>query len=51
VAFSFRLEIAIGTGTFRGEPALGIFDRMLGDVERIVSAIEAETARILASRS
>ena len=42
----FRLEVLIGTGTFKGEPALGIFNRMLGEVERIVAGIEAETARL-----
>lgn len=42
----FRLEILIGTGTFNGEPALSVFDRMLGEVERVISAIEAETVRL-----
>ncbi len=50
VMFLFRLELLIGTGTFRGEPALGIFDRLRSEVERVVSAIEAETARILTKR-
>lgn len=49
VIYAFRLEVLIGTGTFRGEPALSIFDRMLGEVERVVSAIEAETTRLLES--
>jgi hypothetical protein len=47
VAFVFKLELLIGTGTFRGEPALGLFNRLLSEVERVVSAIEAETARLL----
>jgi hypothetical protein len=47
---SFRLEILIGTGAFRGEPAAGIFGRLLGEVERVVSGIEAETARLLRER-
>jgi hypothetical protein len=42
----FRLEILIGTGTFKGEPALGVFNRMLSEVERVVSAVEAETSRL-----
>jgi len=42
----FRLEVSIGTGTFAGEPALGVFNRMFGEVERVVSAIEAETIRL-----
>jgi hypothetical protein len=50
VAYSFRLEIAIGIGAFRGEPALTIFDRIFGEVERVVSGIEAETARLLRER-
>lgn len=51
VVFGFRLELLIGTGTFRGEPALSVFNRMLGEVERVVSAIEAETARLLRERA
>lgn len=47
IIYNFRLEILIGTGTFRGQPAAGIFDRMLSEVERIVSAVEAETARLM----
>jgi len=50
VIFAFRLEILIGTGTFRGEPALSVFDRMASEVERVVSAIEAETTRLLRER-
>jgi hypothetical protein len=51
VIFNFRLELLIGTGALRGEPALRLFNRMLGEVERVVSAIEAETARLLRERS
>jgi hypothetical protein len=47
VIFAFRLEILIGTGAFRGEPALGVFERMSSEVERVVSAIDAETTRLL----
>ena len=43
----FRLELLIGTGKFRGEPALAVFNSMLSEVERIVSGIEAETMRLL----
>lgn len=42
----FRLEVLIGTGTFKEEPALSVFNRMFSEVERIVSAIEAETMRL-----
>lgn len=47
VVYAFRLEVLIGTGAFKGEPAPAVFDRMLSEVEGIVSAIEAETDRIL----
>lgn len=48
--FVVSLEIQIGTGTFLGEPAVGVFDHLLGEVERIVLGIEAETARLLRAR-
>lgn len=50
IVFAFRLQILIGTGKFRGEPALDVLNRMLGEVERVVSAIEAETLRMRAAR-
>jgi hypothetical protein len=50
-AYTFRLHVLIGTGTFSGEPALAVFGRMFGEVERIISAIEAETTRLIAERS
>lgn len=50
VAISIGIEIQIGTGAFLGEPAIALFDRLLGEVERVVSGIEAETARLLSER-
>jgi hypothetical protein len=47
VTYAFRLEVLIGTGAFKGESAPAVFDRMLSEVERIVSAIEAETSRLM----
>lgn len=47
---AFRLQAIIGVGTFTGEPAVSVFDRLLAEVERVVSGIEAETARILRER-
>ena len=49
-AFSFKLDMCIGTGTFIGEPAIGVFDNLCGITERILSGIETETARILRER-
>jgi hypothetical protein len=45
----FRLEALIGSGTFTGEPALGIFDRLISEINRVLSGIEAETARLKAA--
>jgi hypothetical protein len=50
VACSLRIEVQIGTGPLSGEPAVGVFERLVSEVERIVSAIEAETARLLRER-
>ena len=46
-----HLEPVIGTGAFRGEPAAGLFRRLLGEVDRVVAGIEAETARLLRKRN
>jgi len=45
----FRLEALIGSGTFTGEPALSLFDRLICEVERVVTGIESETLRIKGS--
>jgi hypothetical protein len=51
VLHTFRLELLIGTGIFRGEPAPAVFERMFSEVERVVSGIEAETVRLMEERS
>lgn len=48
---TFRLQVLIGTGKFAGEQALTVFNSMASEVERIVSAIEAETARLIIERT
>jgi len=49
---SLTYEIKLGRAkVVGGQPALAVFDTFLGKTESVVNGIEAETARILASRN
>lgn len=50
-AIVVHMEVLIGTGAFCSEPAIGVFDHLLCEVDRIVSDIEAETARLVEVQS